>query len=55
MGAEAGAGRRDAEFAREMSMFDLSVKNPDVPMSSGQIGGGQARRAGGPPKDPSAL
>lgn len=42
-------GRRnlqsDSEFAREMLMFPLSIKNPSVPLMSGR-----SRRRGGPPK-----
>jgi hypothetical protein len=37
--------RRDSEFAREMLMFPLSIKNPAVPLMSGR-----SRRRGGPPK-----
>jgi hypothetical protein len=37
-----GDAKRKSEFAREMLMFPLSVKNPGVPMQSG--GGGRRRR-----------
>ena len=40
------AASRDSEFAREMMMFPLSVKNPDVPLMSSRSG----RRKTGPPK-----
>jgi len=37
--------KSDSEFAREMLMFPLSIKNPAVPLMSGR-----SRRRGGPPK-----
>jgi len=37
--------KSDSEFAREMLMFPLSIKNPSVPLMSGR-----SRRRGGPPK-----
>mmetsp|Transcript_16340 Transcript_16340/g.37026 ORF Transcript_16340/g.37026 Transcript_16340/m.37026 type:complete len:520 (+) Transcript_16340:99-1658(+) len=37
----------DSEFAREMLMFPLSVKNPGVPMASGR---GAAKKSAPPPK-----
>ena len=37
--------KSDSEFAREMVMFPLSIKNPSVPLMSGR-----SRRRGGPPK-----
>ena len=40
--------RERGEWAREMLMFPLSVKNPEVPMA----GGGRRRRAGPPSRDP---
>lgn len=33
---ESGRVKADSEFAREMLMFPLSVKNPDVPLSAGR-------------------
>lgn len=33
---ESGRVKADSEFAREMLMFPLSIKNPDVPLSAGR-------------------
>jgi hypothetical protein len=33
---ELGAAKVESEFAREMMMFPLSIKNPEVPMASGR-------------------
>jgi hypothetical protein len=38
---------KDSEFAREMLMFPLSIKNPDVPL----MGGRRQKKSGPPTKD----
>ena len=42
---------QDAEFAREMQMFPLAIKNPDVPI----MGQKSSRHSGPPLKDPNRL
>ena len=44
--------QQDAEFAREMLMFPLFIKNPNVPMMGGQRSGQQM---GPPTKDPNRF
>jgi len=49
--AELRASRQDSEFAREMLMFPLSVKNPGVPMAAGRSGSRKASSGGAPKKN----